>query len=117
MRTISPNLKARVLAITVGLTYLAAVLLAMGVTQKAAASELDPRPELERVIDVYFDEEHQRINTRLACRLSGTDCGQTAVVSVNRETLLAQHQKTDWIDVPDSETLVGQANSELRVVK
>ncbi len=93
MRTMSPDLKARFFAVVVGLTYVAAVLLAMGVTYTVGALELDPRPELERVIDEYFDKELQTIDARLTCRLlSDTNCGEANVLLASREMLLADEQ-------------------------
>ena len=109
MRIISTDLKARFFALVVGLTYVGAFLLAVGVTQITEALELDPRPELERIIDQYFDKELQSIDAQLNCRLiSNTTCDESIVLSVNRELLLAD--RVNRTREADREALVGQSN-------
>lgn len=114
MRTLSPDLKARFFAIVIGLTYVAAVMLAMGLNQNAIASELDPRPELERLIDEYVAREIQVNNARLDCRLlNNTSCDERYVLLANREMLLADGQVERAYNA-GRETLVRQSKSELQ---
>ena len=57
MRTITPDSKARIIALTIGYALLATLLLGFGVTSKVDVEDLDPRPQLERLIPDQIAEE------------------------------------------------------------
>lgn len=57
MRTITPDSKARIIALTIGYALLATLLLGFGVTSKVDVEDLDPRPQLESLIPDQIAEE------------------------------------------------------------
>ena len=117
MKTLSPDLKARYFAITVGLTYVVAILLAMGINGKAFASDLDPRSELEQMIEAHIDTELRNIGELLACRiLNDGSCDEPSVASASpiREMLLADGQQAEPSRTTRREDAMRQDNSELQ---
>ncbi len=65
MQKLSIDLKTQLFALLVGFAFVAAFLLGVGVTNSAAAADLDPRPQLERMIADRVDNELQAIDARL----------------------------------------------------
>ena len=116
MRTISPDLKARFFAIIIGLTYIAAVLLAMGITRQPEAAELSPQPELGRLIEEHFAEELVAIDAQFNCRLGrSASCDEFAVLSGNQAVLLADRERSDHARNEGNETVVPQSNPGIQV--
>ena len=65
MRTISIDLKARIFALVVGYTLIGAFLLALGVSEKAAASDLSLHAQLEFLVDAIVDEDLKDIDEEI----------------------------------------------------
>lgn len=90
MQKLSVDLKAQLFALLVGFAFVAAVLLGVGVTNTATAADLDPRPQLERVITDRVDNELQAIDERLTRRFIGeTNSDKSPVLQPNPKILIA----------------------------
>ena len=90
MQKLSIDLKTQLFALLVGFAFVAAFLLGVGVTNSAAAADLDPRPQLERMIADGIDNELQAIDTRLTRRFTGdTNSDKSPVLQPNPKILIA----------------------------
>ena len=104
MRTISIDLKARIFALVVGYTLIGAFLLALGVSEKAAASDLSLHAQLEHLIDAIVDEDLKDIDARLTRRFTRDTSSDESTVSVpNRKLLLADSRLVVRIHEADPE--------------
>ncbi len=103
MRTITSDSKARIIALSIGYAALAVLLLGLGITNSAEAADLNPRPQLERLIQDQIAAELTVIDAKLASRFESlTTPGDEENTPSNGKTLQASNSRDAQPSVNDT---------------
>ena len=95
MRTISINLKVQIFSLLTGIMFVIAFLFALGAGKYVAASDLDPRADLERVINERLEADLEAIDARFDRRFASDLSSEEHTALPNRKILLADEQDVD----------------------